>query len=171
MLLIRQLTCVLLLLAGVCASGATAAVPAIGPGGPIGCFSVELQPLASPDSPTFEPFAQKSIRLTNEAVMTRRFLAFKVVPLANTPFMYRLAFWRQHGDEVTLTFTEDERAGLRMHLHQTAAGLEGVLKSYGGASDIEDVFSVVARRIDCRVPVEPGDEDAAPGAGDEVRRE
>ncbi len=159
--LIRQVTCALVLLAG---TGTAAPV------GPIGCYSVELQPLASPDSPTFEPFAQKSIRLTNEAVMLRRFLAFMVVPLADTPFMYRIAFWRQIGDEVTLTFTEDERAGLRMHLHQTAAGLEGVLKSFGGASDVEDVFNVVARRIDCRVPVDPADEDAAPNAGNDAHR-
>ena len=162
MRLIRQLTCVFVLLAAACGSAAPAAL--------IGCYSVELQPLASPDSPTFEPFAQKSIRLTNEVVMMRRFLAFKVVPLADTPFMYRLAFWRQVGDEVLLTFTEDERAGLRMHLRPTASGLEGVLKSFGGASDIEDVFNVVAQRIDCHVPADPAVEDAAPAAADDAQR-
>ena len=161
MLLIRQTKRVLLLLlcGGVLAASAE-------PGGPIGCYSVELQPLASPESPTFEPFAQKSIRLTNEAVMTRRFLAFKVVPLASVPFMYRLAFWRQLGNEVTLTFTEDERAGLRMHLRQTPEGLEGVLTSYGGASDVEDVFNVIARRIDCVVPAQPAEDDAPASTGD-----
>ena len=141
--------------------------------GPIGCYSVELQPLDVPDSPAFEPFAQKSIRLTNEVVMTRRSLAFKVVPLASTPFIYRLAFWRRAGDEVTLTFSEDERAGLRMHLRQTVLGLEGILRSFGGSADIEDVFNVVARRIDCRAPGAtdpraPAPASAAPGTDDHI---
>ena len=141
---------------------ALAAIVAAGAVGPIGCYSVELLPLGQADTPVFEPVAQKSIRLTNEVVRTRKQLAFKVVPLEQTPFMYRLAFWRSLRDEVTLTFTEDERAGLRMHLRQTAHGLEGTLSSFGGSSDIVDVFNVVARRIDCRLP-------AADSAADEVR--
>ena len=126
-------------------------IAAAGEDGPIGCYSVELLPLGLADTPVFEPVMQKSIRLTNEVVMTRKQLAFKVVPLARAAFMYRLAFWHRLRDEVTLTFTEDERAGLRMHLRLTAVGLEGTLSAFGASSDIADVFNVVARRIDCRV--------------------
>jgi hypothetical protein len=135
----------------------------------VGCYSIHLLPLrVAVGEELVAPIPQKSIRLTNEAVLTRAGMAFRVKPLANTPFLARNAFWRSAQGTLVLTFTDDERSGLRMRLRPSATGpnstgpssteMEGMLESFGGAGGSVNAFKVLAARIPCVVP-EP---DAAP---------
>ena len=113
-----------------------------------GCYAVRTVVTLNGVATSIE---ERSIRLTSErnsSPLSRK--GFKVVPAAAAePFSYSSAYWFEDKPNIIVVFTDNGLSGLRLALHRSSEGLEGVMDRYWDFQDPTDERKVHLTRKPC----------------------